>query len=233
MARLLVGMPTLQGKLETYASRYDVLEVRPVDTPLPKLSKLAKWRERVSPSFAFSVVLPRSVASLSGSDDTLEQAVELARVLQATTIVLATPASVRPTKANRARIRELAAKLPSQAHQLAWSAAGIWEVDDVMSTADDAGWLPIFDAAQEPLPPGPAVYTRIRALGTSSRLGPDRIELIAHQLAGRRDATVIVEGDQARKVRAELRSAIERLAVGRPAARVFRPEHLAADDEEQ
>jgi uncharacterized protein YecE (DUF72 family) len=233
MARLLVGMPTFKGKLETYSASFDVVEVRPVDTPLPKLTKLAKWRERVPPSFAFSVVLPREVATLAKSDDALKQAVETARVLQANCIVLATPASVRPTKANRDRIRELAASLPADAHTLAWSAAGMWEVDDVMATADAAGWLPIFDAAQAPLAPGPVVYTRIRSLGHATRLGADRIDHIAHQLAGRREAVVIVEGDQARKVRAELRAAVERLDGGHPAPKVFRPQQLTADDEEQ
>lgn len=233
MARLLVGTPRLVGKLETYATRFDAVEIQPVDTPLPKASKLAKWREKVPSSFAFSVMLPKAVASLAGDEAALEEAIEAARVLQATTLVLATPASVRPTKKNRDRLGELARALPSDAHTLAWAAAGIWEVEDVMATASATGWLPIFDAAQAALPPGPIVYTRIRSLGHASRLGADRIDHIAYQLAGRREATVIVEGDQARKLRSQLQSAVERIDGGAPAPTVFRPQRLSADDEEQ
>jgi hypothetical protein len=233
MARLLVGLPQLKGKIETYASKFDVVELRPVDTPLPKPSKLARWREAVPASFAFSVVLPASVARLQDAKSDLDQALEAARVLQASTLVLATPASVRPTKANRERIRELGARLGSDAHALAWAAAGIWETEDVMATAADGGWLPVFDAAQEPLPPGPIVYTRIRSLGHASRLGADRIRHIAHQLAGRREATVIVEGDQAKKIRAELIAAHASLDAPRKTPAVFKPRALQAGEEEQ
>lgn len=233
MARLLVGTPALKGKVEVYATQYDVVEVRPVDTPLPKMSKLAKWRKSVPPSFAFSLVLPSTVAKLEADDAALEQALETARVLQANSIVLATPPSVRPTKANRERVRALADKLPRDAYMLAWSAAGMWEVADVMATANEAGWLPIFDAAQEPLPPGPSVYTRIRSLGHASRLGADRIDHIALQLAGRREAIAIVEGEQARKLRKELRAALDRLDVSKGTPRLFRPDSLGATDEEQ
>lgn len=231
MSRLLVGLPHLKGKLATYAERFDIVEVRPVDNPLPKTSKLAGWREQVPPSFAFSVVLPSAVAKLGDGDEAaLTQALEAARVLQATAIVLATPALVRPTKKNRERIRELADKLPRDAHTLVWHAQGMWETEDVMATASAAGLLPVFDAAQEPLPPGPIVYTRIRAMGHAAQLGADRIDLVAHQLAGRREATVIIDGEQAGKVRAELRSALERVDSRRPVPMVFKPE-LTGEEE--
>ncbi len=236
MSRLLVGLPQLRGKLATYAERYDVVEVRPVDTPLPKASKLAKWRTEVPPGFAFSVVLPSVVASLAGGaghEAALAEALEAARNLQANALLLATPASVRPTQKNRDRILALADALPRDAHPVAWHAGGMWEVEDVMSTASRAGLHPVFDASQDPLPPGPFVYTRIRALGHATRLGADRIELVAHQVAGRREAIVIVEGDQGREVRTALRSALERLDDQRPVAMVFKPRALDGGDEEQ
>ena len=36
MARLLVGLPALQGDLEKYKTRFDLLELRPVDTTVPR-----------------------------------------------------------------------------------------------------------------------------------------------------------------------------------------------------
>lgn len=232
MSRLYVGLPRLVGKLATYAERFDIVEVRPIDTPLPKISKLAGWREQVPASFAFSVVLPSAVAKLGdGEDGALAEAIEAARVLQASAIVLATPAVVRPTKKNRERIIELGDKLPRDAHTLAWQPQGMWEVEDIMATASAAGLIPVFDAAQEPLAPGPVVYTRIRSLGHATQLGADRIDRIAHQLAGRREASVIVEGDQARKVRAELRAALERVDSRRPVPMVFKPRELFGEEE--
>ena len=56
MPRVLIGLPALKGKLERYAERYDMVELRPVDTPLPRSSKLEAWRSQVPPAFAFSIV---------------------------------------------------------------------------------------------------------------------------------------------------------------------------------
>ncbi len=238
MARLLVGQPGFRGKLEKYARRFDMVELRPVDTPLPGPKKLASWRTKVPPAFAFSVVLPRVVAELSPSaafDQALDQCIESARVLQASCIVLATPASVRPTARNRERITALADRLPANGHLLAWHAGGIWEAEDVVATACLGGWLPIFDAVQEPLPPGPIVYTRIHAVGQATRLGADRIARIAEQLAGRRDAYVVVDSHVATKVRNGLKAALAGEGRRRPVPALFRPGGPPlplADDEE-
>ena len=59
MARLLVGLPALQGDLEKYTTRFDLLELRPVDTIVPRPGTLRKWRKLVGPGFVFSIVLPR------------------------------------------------------------------------------------------------------------------------------------------------------------------------------
>src|SRR5262245_36423559 len=127
--RLLVGMPALKGKLERYAERYDMVELRPVDTALPRAAKLEAWRTKVPPAFAFSIVLPQAVASMEGgadSDTALSESLETARLLQARCIVLATPPGVRPTRKNRERIAALADRLPRGGHLLAWHAMGMW-----------------------------------------------------------------------------------------------------------
>ncbi|MBW2455425.1 MAG: DUF72 domain-containing protein [Deltaproteobacteria bacterium] len=226
MARLLVGQPGFTGKLENYAERFDMVELRPVDTPLPGPKKLAAWRRKVPPAFAFSVVLPRAVADLTPGaalDQALEQAVESARVLQASCIVLATPATVRPTARNRDRIATLAERLPRNGHLLAWHAGGMWEAEDVLATASRGGWLPIFDAAQEPLAPGPIVYTRIHAVGNASRLGADRLALVAERLAGRRDAYVVVDAHVAAKVKKGLAAIMAGEGRRRAVPALFRP----------
>src|SRR5690349_10836675 len=104
MPRLFVGMPSLQGDIKKYQGRFDLVELRPVDTSLPRASTLRKWRELVPPAFAFSVVLPRVVGELSTGKEqsaALSAAIEVAKVTEARCVVLSTPASVRPTAANK------------------------------------------------------------------------------------------------------------------------------------
>lgn len=243
MARILVGLPNLIGKLEGYAQRFDLLEVHPGDAPLPAPSKLRGWRKRVPPSFAFSVVLPRLVGELgttAAAQAALAQALEVARALEARCIVLATPPTVRPTSANRKRLAELVAKLPREGVVRCWEPSGLWEPADVAVTARDAALVPVFDAATENLPGGPIAYTRLRSLGKTTALGPSLLERVAARLHGRREAFVVVEGKRdAARVRAGL-GAEQKRAAAAPHARgggtvVVRPASrpLAAEDEEQ
>ena len=239
MARCFVGLPHLRGKLTRYAERFDMVEVRPIDTPLPDPAKLERWREQLPPAFAFSVVLPRVVGELTSGpafDQALAQSFEVARALQARCVILATPASVRPTKPNRERIVELGRKLPEHGHLCGWQPAGMWELEDVVGIAQRAGLLPVLDAARDPLPPGPVVYTRVQALGLASQLGAASIERIAAQLQSRREAFVVVDPSAAQRVRNALGATTERREPRRLAPALFRPGQppvLNADDEEQ
>jgi uncharacterized protein YecE (DUF72 family) len=240
MARCFVGLPQLRGKLTRYAERFDMVEVRPLDTPLPEPSQLARWREQVPPAFAFSVVLPRAVTELvpgPGLEQALGKSLDAARALQARCVILATPATVRPTKPNRERIVELGRRLPEHGHVVGWLPAGMWEIEDVFATAHRAGLLPVMDAARDPLPQGPIAYTRIQTMGQASQLGAASIERIVLQLQGRREAFVVVDAGAAQKLRAALSDTTERRAPRRLGSAVFRPGgHAAvlnADDEEQ
>src|SRR5687767_13015813 len=102
MARLVVGLPALLGDLAKYQSRFDLVELRPVDTSLPRVGTLRKWRKSVPPAFVFSVVLPRAVSELAAGpelEEALETSLLVAAAVEARCVVLPTPASVRPTLA--------------------------------------------------------------------------------------------------------------------------------------
>ncbi|MEM1031624.1 MAG: DUF72 domain-containing protein [Myxococcota bacterium] len=236
MPSIHIGLPQLVGKLESYADTYRFVEVTPVDQPVPRGRKLRGWRRRVPPSFRFAVRLPAAVASF-GEDAAagLEVALETARDLEAAAIALCTPASFRPTRKNRERLSALRERLPPDGVVLAWEARGIWEPEEFVDTAYRSGFLPIFDAAQESLPPGPVAYTRLRAMGRNAALGPDRLRAVAEQLVDRREAYLVADRALAGRVRAALGSTIDD---ARPAPRavplVFKPRAaLEADDEEQ
>ena len=234
MTRLLFGLPGLQGKIDNYAKRYDLVELTPIDQALPKATKLAAWRERVPPAFTFSIVMPKAVASLKPGDDfeaALSESLAAATQLMARAILIATPPSVRPTPRNKQRLVELAARIPAEGVHRFWEPSGIWEPTEVMAVASEAGLVPVFDAAQEPLPPGPIVYTRIRGIGHAARLGAQRIHAIAEQVRGRREAYLVVDRTIARKVQSGLRAVLAADHDRQPVPTLFTPDDHFGDDD--
>ena len=239
MARLLVGLPALQGALEKYQARFDMVEIRPVDASLPRASTLRRWRKSVPPGFVFSVVLPRVVGELTAGpplEEALATSLEAAAAVEARCIVLQTPASVRPTAANRKRLAALFARIPPEGTVRCWEPLGMWEREDVLATARDLGVLPVFDAAREALAPGPIAYTRLRALGKSAALGAATVERVADRLRKRRESFVVVEGaGDGQRVRAALLAELAKSAPRKTVPMVVRPAipTLIAEDEEQ
>lgn len=241
MARLLVGLPSLRGDIQKYKQRFDLVEFRPLDTPLPRVSTLRKWRKAVPPGFVFSVVLPRVVGELADGralDEALATSLKVAAVLEARCIVLQTPASFRPTASNRKKVAALFERLPVEGVVRCWEPSGIWEREDILATARAAKAIPVFDVAKEAPPPGPIVYTRLRALGKSSSMGAAALERVADRLRGRREVYMIVEGPRAVQIRSSLAAALARKPDPLAASTVVRPallmaNTLVAEDEEQ
>jgi uncharacterized protein YecE (DUF72 family) len=239
MARLLVGLPAPQGDLAKYASRFDMVEVRPIDSPVPKPATLRRWRKSVPPSFVFSVVLPRVVGDLAPGpalDEALAASLEVAAALEARCIVLQTPPEVRPTQANKKRIAAIFARIPSEGQLRCWEPAGIWEREEVIAVAREMGVVPVLDAAREQLGAGNVAYTRLRALGKSAALGQTTIDRVADRLRRRREAYVVVEGPrEAQRVKQALTAALAKKPARASGVTVVRPaiSTLVAEDEEQ
>ena len=239
MARLLVGLPALQGDLEKYASRFDLVELRPVDAALPKPSTLRRWRKTVPPSFVFSVVLPKIVGELTPGpelDAALATSLEVASVLEARCVILQTPASVRPTAANKKRLAAVFDRMPREGTVRGWEPAGLWEREEVLATSRSLGVLPVLDIAREAPGSGPLLYTRLRALGKSTMLGAAALERIAERLRRRREAFVVIEGtSEAARIKQALVSELAKKPLRASGVTVVRPgsSTLVAEDEEQ
>jgi uncharacterized protein YecE (DUF72 family) len=238
MARPHVGLATLEGDLERYAQKYDLLELRPGDAAVPKASTLRSWRRKVPPSFVFSVVFPKPVSELKPSpalDAGLEQALAVAREVEARCLVIATPPSVTPTELNRKRLASLVERIPHDAVTLAWEPRGIWEVDEAAKLADKLGVVLVVDAAREKAPKGAIAYFRLRGLGESTRLSPAVIDKVADELASRREAYVIIESSGPLAVAESLRKkSSRRTSPTRSTGPVLKPRTtLHAEDEEQ
>jgi uncharacterized protein YecE (DUF72 family) len=239
MPRLHIGKRSLEGRLEKYAQRFDLVEVRPDVTAALRPATLQRWRAAVSGSFVFSLVLPQAITELRvgrEADQALELSLETARLLQASVIVIATPLSVTPTPTNRKKLEALVSKLPHDVVRLAWEPSGIWELDDAQAVASSLGVILVADAAREQLPPGPIAYTRLRGLGDARRVSADRLDRVLRNLHGRRDAFVVIETDQAGRVARELRDGIAQDRSGAlrtPRARASVPPLLAEDEEQE
>jgi len=238
MARPHVGLPTLEGDIERYAVKYDLLELRPGDGAVPKPATLKAWRRKVPPSFVFSVVLPKVVGELKPSpllDQALEQALGVARDVEARCLLIATPASITPTELNKKRLAAIVAKIPHDAVTLAWEPRGIWETEEAAAIAAKLGLVLVVDAARETAPEGSTAYFRLRGLGESTRLSPAVIDKVVNALATRREAYVIIETSGPIQVADALRKkAARRPAPIKTGGVVLKPRTtLHAEDEEQ
>ena len=66
-------------------------------------------------------------------DAALATSLEVAAALEARCVVLQTPASVRPTAANKKRLDAVFERIPREGTVRCWEPAGIWERDEVLA----------------------------------------------------------------------------------------------------
>jgi uncharacterized protein YecE (DUF72 family) len=237
MARVNIGKRAVQGHLETYAQRFDLVEVRPDPAAPMRPAAIKKWRASVPAPFVFSVVLPAATLDARNAKlaaEALEHSLEVARLLQSPVILIATPASFTPTAANRRRLADLVAKLPNDVVRLAWEPAGLWELEEARVVAANLKITLVVDAARDPVPPGAIVYTRLRGLGDARRMSSTRLQRVIDNLRGRRESYVVIETDApsqvARALRDGLQSDTGRIRAPRPRTSA---QPLLTEDEEQ
>jgi uncharacterized protein YecE (DUF72 family) len=238
MQRVHIGTKTLQGRLERYAQRFDLLELRLDQDALLQPRTLRRWRNSVPPTFAFSVVLPPIVCSLRSSeqsDAALQAAIAAATAVEAPVLLIATPVSVTPTTVNRKRLAELVGRLNRDVIKVAWEPSGLWEDDDARAVAATLGLVLVGDPARDDLAPGPVAYARLRGLGDDRRLSGSRLDRAVERLRSFRDAFVVVESDRPTAVARALRESaavVEPMRL-RPTKMRAPAAPLRAEDEEQ
>ena len=247
--RLHVGTKDLRGKLEAYAKRFDLLEVRGEAAPdlkrAPTAATLKKWRKAVPPHFEFAIVAGPNLSKVKASEALeaeLEAMLATATVLESRLFVFSTHADVTPSKLWRDRFAKLLERVPRDASVVVWEPNGLWEHEDAAVQAKEWGVVLGCDPSREIVPPGPVSFGRLRKLGQSRAYSVAALTKVAEAIGERRDAYVIIETDGALKEAKSLRTLVRSSGkkpggmgtlVVRPRGRRDEDENDDNDDEEE
>jgi hypothetical protein len=158
-----VGPPLLEGSLERYAERPDLVELRPADATLPKSATL---RLASQVPTQFSVVSQSRVSSRPELTKRWSVALDVAREVEARCLVLATPFG-HPHRLNRKRLKALVDGSPDAPLLVAGSRAGCGDRGGHCARSGPGSrswWTPRGSGSQ-----GPIAYFRLRGLGESTR----------------------------------------------------------------
>ncbi|WP_394830906.1 DUF72 domain-containing protein [Pendulispora rubella] len=197
--RYHIGAKGLRGSIEAYAKRFDLLEVQ-ADAHSPSPTALRRWRKAVPPHFEFCVVAGKSLAAVKDSPELareLEMAVETITALQARCFLLSTPVEVTPSSVWRERMARLLERLPRDVTTIVWEPRGVWEHEQAAASAKKWGVVLSVDPVRETVPPGPAAYIRLRALGETHSYGESALSRVISAIGPRRDAYVVLETSSA------------------------------------
>lgn len=165
-----VGCLGYTGRRRSYWKALRALEIGAEQVETVKAGTLARWRDEAPANARFIPVVPPALAASGFGEAGLpawQRAVEVAEALGADTVLLTTPASFRPTAANRARLTAFFKAHRPEGLRVAWWAEGLWESqpEDRDETCVAAGIHPAIDPLgldddEEP-PEGGWVYWRL------------------------------------------------------------------------
>lgn len=197
--KLFVGAAQVRGRIERYPFRLAELPFAP---SLPK-AKVLRVLRAARADVAFSVRTPPAFVTGATAPE-LERLKKALVTLAADFAVITTGPQLGPTRQNRARLEALAEELRASTRRIAWEPRGIFEPAEAEDWAAGMGACLVRDLSREAPPPGPVVYTRLRALGGSGRITQHAFETLIEGLGGCEEAFIVVEGDGAKRVQRDL-----------------------------
>ncbi len=196
---LRVACPGFRGPKARYFERLAAWELTPTEMNA-KPGTCRRWAEERPQGTAYVPRLDDSLLAAGFAGEAAEAAwaaaVERAEWLQADTVLLRTPASFRPTPANRAALVQFFKGRAGP--QVAWWAEGLWAgaPEETYALAAEAGLIPVVDPLSldddEPLPEGDVIYWRLRgSLGMQGRFSDYDLDRLTEAVAGRRAGYVV------------------------------------------
>ncbi len=253
--RTHVGCAGLRGPIETYARRFEVLELDVLDKEAPpKSAALRRWRKDAGPSLRISIVAPRSVAAARPGKalvEGLERLLEAQRVLEARHVLLATPTELTPSELQKERLAKVVDRIreglgeAAPLVRVAWSPRGVWEPETAARFARkldvDLALDPLADP-QEPFFDDAVGYYRLSPVGGRTEFPPSRLRRLAEVLAhdARRtdvdgERLVVFATPHAPREAKRLRTLIEQLTTKTKieGGAVIRPRGARVRDEEE
>jgi uncharacterized protein YecE (DUF72 family) len=202
MIRNHFGCAGARGPLETYARRFDVLELDVLDRAArPKKGTLEKWRKEAGPSLIVSIVAPRALAAVrpgEALDAALADLLDAQRKLQARWVLVQTPVEVTPSELQKERLLAAIARIKEGtggSARVAWEPRGMWEPSDAakLCRANDVDLA--LDPLVDPREPffDPALrYLRLGTVGGRTEYPANRLRYLADVLSSDREG----EGDR-------------------------------------
>jgi hypothetical protein len=143
--------------------------------PLPRAATLRKARSALPEQLEIALRAPRGAVSGGRGtlrfDDVLEEGLQwllrAREALDASALVIPTPADLTPSMRSRDLLRAYRDRLPppDSGVTCVWAPRGPWEPEQAARFAESVGLVLAFDPLLDPRPPGPVVYARLTALG--------------------------------------------------------------------
>lgn len=196
---LRVACLGFRGGIARYFGRLSALEL-PVNEGGARARTLSRWRAEAPPTAAFIPRVDPGVLAADFSGPAAETAfartLSVCRRVGATTALLHTPASYRPTAHNRARLESFFAE--RQGVQVAWWADGLWSgmAEERDALCEQAGLIPVIDPLalddDEAPPEGDTIYWRLRGkVGMRARFSDHDLDRLLAMCVGRTSGHVV------------------------------------------
>ncbi|MEM7139328.1 MAG: DUF72 domain-containing protein [Myxococcota bacterium] len=195
------------GAKYTGSLRY--AEIAP-SMPLPKPSTLARWRKALPEGFELGLRAPKScwdspagpLRPSSDLDRGLSWLEAATRVLEPSTLVVSTGATVTTGARDRERLKNYFSNLPRfDKTTVVWRAAGLWEPEVLQAAAKSMGVIAGFDGIDDPAPAGDTLYASLTAEGLRRSFSHAQLLEVLDKLLSSQAKRAFVVIDSAQSVR--------------------------------
>ena len=172
MTSLHISCLGLTANQAAYWAKFTSLELPQNAVESMTKKTLARWRRQAPEGADFVPFVSPGVAAAgfmgAAAEAAWAKSREVAEILRANTVILRTPATFRPTAANRALFEGFWRSRLPDGMALAWWAEGLWDsqTEDRDALCADLGMIPVVDPLalddDDPLPTGARFYWRLR-----------------------------------------------------------------------
>jgi hypothetical protein len=232
--RLRVGLTFLNGNIEEYSKRFDLLELRADPRRLPSEKALRRLRATAGERVDISLLVPAETTRLAlETPAELQTTLALATALDPAWVVFQTGPSLGPSARVRARVEAMIGALRQPNRRIGWEPRGPFEPEVAREWCNAFDITLVEDLSQvDEAEQTRSMYTRLRAQGAGARLASGALERLAELISSAEEAFIVIEGRPTPKARARVRQAVES-QLGLEAADADMGAEAEEDDDEE